>query len=170
MFTPAAFLEYAKYCGFATIAIAVFMVVALLLNWGFRYRLVGVTGFFIVLTVGLFGLSLGLSPHASYPGAVRYSLIYDNGNDRAVVAVAPNKMTPEAAEATLRQAANDLYSFGRVGESDGNLHVRMRAITHPQPGVSEPVYLGEATRNLSNRDTQELKIVVDRQSLSKLQG
>jgi hypothetical protein len=46
----------------------------------------------------------------------------------------------------------------------------MRAITHPQPGVSEPVYVGEATRNLSNRDSQELKIVVDQQSLAKLRG
>jgi hypothetical protein len=50
------------------------------------------------------------------------------------------------------------------------MHVRMRSIVHPQAGVSEPVYLGEAVRNLSNRDSQELEIVVDRKNLSKLQG
>jgi Protein of function (DUF2518) len=170
MLTPASFLEYSKYGGIATIALVVLTILGLLFQWGFRFRLVGITGFMAVLTVGLFGLSLGLSPRASFPGAVRYSLIYDNGNSQAVVAVANRSMTVEAAEATLRQAAQDLYSFGRVGESDGNMHVRMRSIVHPQAGVSEPVYLGEAVRNLSNRDSQELEIVVDRKNLSKLQG
>jgi Protein of function (DUF2518) len=170
MLTPASFLEYSKYGGIATIALVVLTILGLLFQWGFRFRLVGITGFMMVLTVGLFGLSLGLSPRASFPGAVRYSLIYDNGNSQAVVAVANRSMTVEAAEATLRQAAQDLYSFGRVGEGDGNMHVRMRSIVHPQAGVSEPVYLGEAVRNLSNRDSQELEIVVDRKNLSKLQG
>jgi hypothetical protein len=170
MLTPASFLEYSKYGGIATIVLVVLTILGLLFQWGFRFRLVGITGFMAVLTVGLFGLSLGLSPRASFPGAVRYSLIYDNGNSQAVVAVANRSMTVEAAEATLRQAAQDLYSFGRVGEGDGNMHVRMRSIIHPQAGVSEPVYLGEAVRNLSNRDSQELEIVVDRKNLSKLQG
>jgi Protein of function (DUF2518) len=170
MLTPASFLEYSKYGGIATIALVVLTILGLLFQWGFRFRLVGITGFMAVLTVGLFGLSLGLSPRASFPGAVRYSLIYDNGNSQAVVAVANRSMTVEAAEATLRQAAQDLYSFGRVGEGDGNMHIRMRSIIHPQAGVSEPVYLGEAVRNLSNRDSQELEIVVDRKNLSKLQG
>jgi hypothetical protein len=170
MFTPASFLEYSKYGGIATVALAVLTVLGLWLQWGFRFRLVGVTGFLGVLTVGLFGLSLGLSPHQSFPGAVRYSLIYDNGNSQAVVSVADQPMTVAAAEATLRQAAQDLYSFGRVGEGDGNMHVRMRSIIHPQPGVSEPVYLGEAVRNLSNRDGMELKIVVNPQSLAKLRS
>jgi hypothetical protein len=170
MLTPASFLEYSKYGGIAIIALVVLTILGLLFQWGFRFRLVGITGFMMVLTVGLFGLSLGLSPRASFPGAVRYSLIYDNGNSQAVVAVANRSMTVEAAEATLRQAAQDLYSFGRVGEGDGNMHVRMRSIVHPQAGVSEPVYLGEAVRNLSNRDSQELEIVVDQKNLSKLQG
>jgi hypothetical protein len=170
MLTPASFLEYSKYGGIATIVLVVLTILGLLFQWGFRFRLVGITGFMMVLTVGLFGLSLGLSPRASFPGAVRYSLIYDNGNSQAVVAVANRAMTVEAAEATLRQAAQDLYSFGRVGEGDGNMHIRMRSIVHPAAGVSEPVYLGEAVRNLSNRDSQELEIVVDRKNLSKLQG
>lgn len=170
MLTPASFLEYSKYGGIATIALVVLTILGLLFQWGFRFRLVGITGFMMVLTVGLFGLSLGLSPRVSFPGAVRYSLIYDNGNSQAVVAVANRSMTVASAEATLRQAAQDLYSFGRVGEGDGNMHIRMRSIVHPQVGVSEPVYLGEAIRNLSNRESLELEIVVDRQNLSKLQG
>jgi Protein of function (DUF2518) len=170
MFAPASFLEYAKYSAITTVVLAVLTGLGLFLQWGFRFRLVGVTGFLGVLTVGLFGLSLGFSPHQSFPGAVRYSTIYDNGNSQAVVSVPERSMTVAAAEATLRQAAQDLYSFGRVGETDGNLHVRLRSMTHPAPGVSEPVYLGEAIRNLSNRDGQELRIVVDAKNLAKLQG
>jgi hypothetical protein len=32
------------------------------------------------------------------------------------------------------------------------MHIWMRSILHPQPGVSEPIYLGEAKRNLTTRD------------------
>jgi hypothetical protein len=169
MFTPESLLEYAKYSGIATITLALLTVLGLVLAWGFKFRLVGITGFMVVLTVGLFGLSLGLSPRIAFPGAVRYSVIYDNGNSQAVVAVANNKkLTHAAVEATLQQAAQDLYSFGRVGESDGNMHIRLRSINHPQPGVSEPLYLGEATRNLTSRDGAQLQIVVNDQNLAKL--
>lgn len=170
MFTPASFLEYAKYSGGATVALALLTILGLVLNWGFRYRLVGVTGFLVVLTVGLFGLSLGFAPRTSFPGAVRYSLIYDNGNDRAVVAVAPEGLTATAAEATLRQAASDLYSFGRSGSRDGRLHVRLRAIVHPQGGVSEPLYVGEATRNLTLRADDSIQVQLDQGALAKLPG
>jgi Protein of function (DUF2518) len=171
MFTPESLLEYAKYSGIATVLLAGMTVLGLILAWGFKFRLVGITGFMTVLTVGLFGLSLGLAPRIAYPGAVRYSVIYDNGNSQAVVAVANSrKLTHGAIEATLQQAAQDLYSFGRVGETDGSMHIRLRSINHPQPGVSEPIYLGEATRNLTSRDGAQLQIVVNDQNLAKLSG
>lgn len=168
MFTPESILEYSKYSGIATIAVALLMVAGLTLQWGFRFRLVGVTGFMIVLTVGLFGLSLGLAPRISYPGAVRYSLTYDSGNSQAVVAVDHTKLTAAQAEATLRQAAQDLYSYGRSGEADGTVHIRLRTIIHPQPGVSEPLYLGEAVRQLASRNQAQLDIIVDSKNLAKL--
>jgi hypothetical protein len=170
MFSPQSFLEYAKYSGIATLALAVLTVLALVLAWGFKFRLVGITGFMIVMTVGLFGLSFGLSPRAAFPGAVRYAVIYDNSTNQAVIAVANRKLTTEAAEATLKQAATDLYSFGRVGDADGNMHIRMRSILHPQPGVSEPLYLGEAKRNLTSRDGAQLEVVVNEKNLAKLAG
>jgi hypothetical protein len=169
MFTPESLLEYAKYSGIATVALALLTVLGLVLAWGFKFRLVGVTGFMMVLTVGLFGLSLGFSPRVAFPGALRYSVIYDNGNSQAVVAVANDRnLTHTAVEATLQQAAQDLYSFGRVGEADGNMHIRLRSLNHPQPGVSEPLYLGEATRNLTSRDGAQLQIVIDDRNLAKL--
>jgi Protein of function (DUF2518) len=167
MFTPESILEYGKYSAIATLAIAVLMMIGLVAKWGFRFRLVGITGFMIVLTVGFFGLGWGLAPRAAFPGASRYSLIYDNGNSRAVIAVADAHLTYEQTEATLRQAANDLYSNGRVGD-DGKMHIRLRTIAHPQPGVSEPLYLGEIVRDLTSTDHAQLDIKIDRQNLAKL--
>ena len=48
------------------------------------------------------------------------------------------------------------------------MHVRLRTIAHPQPGVSEPLYLGEVTRDLTSRDHADLEVVIDRQQLAKL--
>ncbi len=168
MFTPESILEYGKYSGIATVAIAVLMIIGLVAKWGFRFRLVGITGFMMVLTVGLFGLGLGLAPRLAFPGAARYALIYDNGNSQAVISVADAHLTYEQAEATLRQAAQDLYSYGRVGETDHSMHIRLRTIAHPQPGVSEPLFLGEVARDLTSRDNAKLDIKIDRQNLAKL--
>ncbi len=168
MFTPESILEYGKYSGLATIAIAVLMVVGLAAKWGFRFRLVGVTGFMIVLTVGLFGLGWGLAPRAAFPGASRYAMIYDNGNSQVVIAVPDAHLTYEQTEATLRQAANDLYSYGRGGAADGKMHIRLRTIAHPEIGVSTPLYLGEVARDLTSRDHANLEIKIDRQQLAKL--
>jgi Protein of function (DUF2518) len=168
MFTPESILEYGKYSGIATVIVAVLMIVALIAKWGWRFRLVGITGFMMVLTVGLFGLSLGLAPRIAFPGASHYSVIYDNGNNQAVIAVADAHLTYEQTEATLRQAAQDLYSYGRVGDTDRSMHIRLRTIAHPQAGVSEPLYLGEVARDLSSRKDAQLDIKIDRQNLAKL--
>jgi Protein of function (DUF2518) len=168
MFTPESILEYGKYSAIATIAMALLMIIGLVAKWGFRFRLVGVTGFLMVLTVGLFGLGLGFAPRSALPGASRYSLIYDNGNSQVVIAVPDAHLTYEQTEATLRQAANDLYSYGRGGGTDGKMHVRLRTIAHPQPGLSEPLYLGEIARTLTNRSQPKFDIKIDRQQLAKL--
>jgi hypothetical protein len=147
MFTTAAFAVYCKWSAIATVAFGVFAVLAFIFKQGFKYRLVGVTGFMGVLTGGLFALSLVPLIHTAIPGAQRYSLIYDNGNDIAAITVkAP--ITETALDATLRQAAVDLFSYGRAGGEDGTLSIRARTNIHPQPGISQPVLLGEAIRDL----------------------
>jgi hypothetical protein len=48
------------------------------------------------------------------------------------------------------------------------MHIRLRTIAHPQPGVSEPLYLGEVVRDLTSPDHAQLDIKIDRQNLAKL--
>jgi hypothetical protein len=162
------FTTYTQWLGIFTLVCFVITIVAFILKWGFRFRLVGVTSFMGVLTIGVFALGLGLFTRTVVPGAVRFSLAYDNGATQAVITV-PAQITQSQLDATLRQASNDLFSFGRnsIG-SDNQLTVRARALLHPEPGNTIPVYLGQAKRSLFNRD-EEAKIEIFSEQLAKLE-
>ena len=58
--TSLGFSTYTQWSILATIFFFLLAVVAFIFKWGIRFRLVGITGFMIVLTVGLFGLGLVL--------------------------------------------------------------------------------------------------------------
>ena len=167
MISTAEFFKYFQWSGIATLAFAALTILALVLQWSFKYRLVGATGFMGVLTVGLFGLGLVPIVHTNVPGALHYSLIYDNGSDRATIAVA-TPISEAGLDATLRQAAADLYSYGRSGSIDRQLKVRARTVIHPQPGISEPLVLGEVIRSLGGGEDSELNIRIDRGNLAKV--
>ena len=159
---------YAKWSGIATLVCLVVAIISFVVGWNFRFRLVGVTSFMTVLTLGIFALGLGLFPHTEIPGAARYVLVYDNGANQAVIAVSPN-IEKSAIEPTLIQAASDLYSYGRTGTGcNSQFTVKLRTVLHPQEGVSQPLFLGEAKRSLINRDKEDIKIEVFEQNLAKL--
>ena len=160
MLTTADFLQYAQWSGIATIAFAVLAVLAFILKWGIRFRLVGTTGFMIVLTAGLFSLSLVPLSRTVIPGAAKYTLVYDNGSTQTVIATSP-QISPEQLEATLLQAASNLYSYGRLGtRGDNQLTIRARTVIHPEPGVSVPLYLGQIKRTLANREDSNMELQV----------
>jgi Protein of function (DUF2518) len=158
MFSTEEFLQYTEWSGIATLIFAVLAILGFVLKWGVRFRLVGATGFMLVLTAGLFSLSLVPISRTVIPGAVKYSLVYDNGSTNTVIAVSP-QITPSELEATLRQAAGNLYSYGRLGQrEDNDLTVRARTIIHPEPGLSIPLYLGQVRRSLTNRQDSQMAI------------
>jgi Protein of function (DUF2518) len=168
MLTQAEFLQYAQWSGIATLLFAALTLLGFVLKWGIRFRLVGASGFMLVLTAGLLALTLAPAGRTTIPGAVRYSLIYDNGGAKTVITVLP-EITPTALEATLRQAAGDLYSYGRLGmQGNNNLTIRARTIIHPEPGVSTPLYLGKVTRSLASRDDSEMAIEIYQDKLAQL--
>lgn len=159
---------YAKWSGIATIVCLVIAIISFVIGWSFRFRLVGVTSFMGVVTLGTFALGLGLFPHTEIPGAARYSLIYDNGANQAVIAVSPN-IEKSAIKPTLIQAANDLYSYGRSGTSgNSQFTVKLRTVLHPKEGISVPLFLGEAKRSLINRDGEDITIKVFEKNLAQL--
>ena len=162
------FFTYAKWSGIATIVCLIVAIVSFVAGWSFRFRLVGVTGFMGVLTAGIFALGLSLFPHAAIPGAERYVLIYDTGANQAVVAVSP-EIEESAIEPTLIQAVTDLYSYGRTGVGGNNqFTVKLRTVLHPQEGVSQPLFLGEAKRMLIDRSNENIEIELFAQNIQQL--
>lgn len=167
MLTTADFMVGAKWAGILTVACAALTMLGFFLQWGIRFRLVGITGFLGVVTGGLFALGLVPFTHPAIPGAIRYSRIYDNGATQVVIAVPP-QITESVLDATLRQAASDLFSYGRLGQAQNQLSIRARTIIHPQPGVSQPLFLGEIRSSLANRNDEHLDIKIYEENFAKL--
>ncbi len=167
MFEPAQLLMDAQWSGILTIVVAVLAVLGFVLKWGFRFRLVGITGFMAVLTAGIFALSLAIYTRPNVPGALHYSRIFDKASSQVVIVVAPTVTEPQV-EATLRQAAIDLYSPGRMSQGEPLLTIRLRTNVHPEPGVSEPLYLGEIQRSLAVREDPDATVKLYRQNFARL--
>lgn len=159
------FIILAKWAGITAIVSAALTVIAFVFKWGLRFRLVGATGFMIVLTAGL--ITLGLVPFTRtvIPGAIRYTVVFDTGATQSVIAVPPT-ITDDQLDATLRQAASDLYSPGRVGRGGNQLIIRARTIVHPNSTSSQPIYVAEVKRSLSERDDLDLDISIDEKKLA----
>lgn len=168
MLTTADFLLASKWAGILTLVFGAIAILTFVFKAGIRFRMIGVTGFMLVLTGGLFALGLGFSTRVQIPGAVPYTLVYDNGASQAAIAV-PADISEAALEATLHQAAINLSSFGRSGEGNQQeLSVRARTILHPEPGVSQLLYLGQAKQPLSAGKTDFVTVEIDRQSFKQL--
>jgi Protein of function (DUF2518) len=167
--TTTDFLNASGWVGITTLALAAITALGFLLKWGIRFRLVGITGFLGVLTGGLFALGLVPFTRTLIPGAVRYSLVFDNGGTQTVIAVPPTIST-EALEATMQQAASDLFSYGRLGRQNDKLTIRVRTNLHPEAGVTKPLYLGQVERSLASRTDNAMQIKLNPESLAQLPG
>jgi Protein of function (DUF2518) len=165
--SPENFLTYTQWCAWAMLACGVAAGLGFVFKWGFRFRLVGITSFMGVLTVGLFALTLMPLSQTVVPGAGKYSLVYDTGAANVVIAVPPT-LTRASLEATLKQAAGNLFSTGRAGQGNTQLLIRARTVIHPEAGVSVPLYLGQIQRSLSQRDDSEMVITVFEENLARL--
>ena len=135
-----------KWLGIASGVLAVLMVVGLLARWGIRFRLVGITSFTTLLAISCAAFAISYSPRLSIEGAVSVPVVFDNGAD-LVVAAAPADLAPEAFAPTVQQVASNLRGSGR-NTSDGLVTVRLRRVEPAGEGVSRPVVLAEAQRDL----------------------
>jgi dolichyl-phosphate-mannose--protein O-mannosyl transferase len=166
MLTTASFLILAKWAGILTIALTLLTIIAFIFKWGLKFRLVGASSFMVVLTVGLFVFSVIPLTRTLVPGSVHYSLVYDNGASQTVISLPPT-VTDAELEATLKQAAADLYSYGRGGGSS-QLSIRARTVIHPESGISVPLLLGDVKRSLADRTDEEMDIKIYPENLAKL--
>lgn len=140
--TPAEFLVATQWAALGTVALVAIAGLGFALRWGIRFRLVGAAGFAAVLTVGFLGLSFEPFTQTVIEGALPYATVYDSGASQIVIAV-PNTITPEALDATLRQAASNLFKPYRLGLPGQAPTLRARTIIHEANGVSRLQYLGQ---------------------------
>jgi hypothetical protein len=140
-------LTAGQWLGAASGLLAATTVVGYLSRWGIRFRLVGVTSFTALLAVSCLAFAVSYTPRVQLEGAVSVPVVFDNGGD-LVVAAAPADLPQEAAAPTVRQVAENLRGSGR-SSADGLVHVRLRRVETVAPGLSKPVVLAQATRNLS---------------------
>jgi hypothetical protein len=168
MLTTADFFKATQWSGILTLAFAILAGLAFLFKWGIRFRLVGITGFMAVLTGGLFGLSIVPITRTQIAGAVQYTTVFDSGSSQVVIRVSP-KITESELEATLRQAASNLFSPGRFSQAgEKQLTIRARTIIHPKTGVSQPLFLGEVKRSLYKRDDENMIVEVFKDKFAQL--
>lgn len=150
---------------------AVVLLLATIILWvrqsKWRFAFVGYSAFTIVLTAGLWALSLGPIVRTSIPGAARYTVVYDRGSDRASIAVSQD-ITPEQLELTLLQASSNLYSSGRYSTDTNTLTIRARAVLHPEEGVTEALELGRITRSLGRREDPEQQVTLNDEAFDRL--
>jgi Protein of function (DUF2518) len=162
------FALIAQYMGILVLVCALITGIAFARMLGWRFRMVGVTSFAVVLTIGLFTLSLNPVTRESVPGAVHFSLVYDRMGPQAVIAVPPD-ITAEQLEATLKQAASNLFSPGRNGQGrTAEFTIRARTVLHPREGVSQPLYIGQVTRSLRRRDDPNIRVEIFRDKLASI--
>lgn len=145
--------------GGLSLLLALIAIVAWIRGWGIRFAMVGYTAFAVVLTVGSFALTLGPIMQTSIPGAARYTTVYDQGANQAVIAVAPT-ITPDTLELTLQQAARNLVSSGRFSTGSPLFTLRARTVIHVDDITSRPLYLGQLQQPLGRREDPDPDIEI----------
>ena len=165
--TTADFWLATQYFAYASLGMGLLTAIAFFFKWGFRFRLVGITGFMIVLMSGAFGLSFVPIVQTDIPGSVRFEVTYDNGLSQAVIAVAPTISETEL-DATLRQAASNLFSLGRAGGINEKFLIRARTVLHKESGLSVPLYLGDIRRSMAVREDEQMIVTLYPDALAQL--
>ncbi len=140
------------WLGWTGLGLAVITVGAFLFGWRQSFRLVGVTSFTLLLAVSCWAFAYSYTPGLKVEGALNPPVVFDNGDD-LVIAQAPQDFPKESIDPTLFQLAGSLKGGGRNGSI---VHIRLRQVLPAGDGISQPVIIGEVTRNIKEKITTSL--------------
>jgi len=139
-------LTAGEWLGVASAALLLLTLVAFVVRWGIRFRLVGVTSFTVLLSLSCLAFAVSYTPRQLVDGAVSVPVVFDNGTD-LVVAAAPADLDPAAFGPSVQQVALNLRGSGRGTQL---VEVRLRRVESIAPGTDTPVVLATAIRNLAD--------------------
>ena len=139
-------LTAGEWLGVASAALLLLTLVAFVVRWGIRFRLVGVTSFTVLLSLSCLAFAVSYTPRQLVDGAVSVPVVFDNGTD-LVVAAAPADLDPAAFGPSVQQVALNLRGSGRGTQL---VEVCLRRVESIAPGTDTPVVLATAIRNLAD--------------------
>ncbi|MFU8885775.1 MAG: DUF2518 family protein [Cyanobacteriota bacterium] len=147
MSTDPILLVAGEWLGAASGLLALATITGFVRRWGVRFRLVGITSFTALLAISCLAFAVSYRPRVVVEGAVGVPLVFDNGGD-LVVAATQTDLAAAVAAPSVEQVARNLRGNGRQTE-DAMVRVRLRRVETLEPGLSRPVILAEARRNLA---------------------
>jgi hypothetical protein len=139
-------LTAGEWLGAASAVLLVLTVVAFLVRWGIRFRLVGITSFTVLLSLSCLAFAVSYTPRQTVEGAISVPVVFDNGSD-LVVAAAPADMPLETFLPSVEQVAINLRGSGRGTQT---VEVRLRRVESTADGTDTPIVLATAIRNLAD--------------------
>ena len=139
-------LTAGEWLGVASAVLLLLTVVAFLVRWGIRFRLVGITSFTVLLSLSCLAFAVSYTPRQLVEGAISVPVVFDNGSD-LVIAAAPAQMAPEAYGPSVQQVALNLRGSGRGTQ---RVEVRLRRVEPKGDGSDVPVVRATAIRNLDD--------------------
>jgi hypothetical protein len=139
-------LTAGEWLGVASAVLLLLTVVAFVVRWGIRFRMVGITSFTVLLSLSCLAFAVSYTPRQQVEGAISVPVVFDNGSD-LVVAAAPAQMEPQAYAPSVQQVALNLRGSGRGTQM---VEVRLRRVEPKGEGSDVPVVLATAIRNLDD--------------------
>ncbi|MEN9768227.1 MAG: DUF2518 family protein [Vulcanococcus sp.] len=143
-------LTAGEWLGIAGGGLLVLTLVAFVAGWGFRFRLVGVTSFTVLLSLSCLAFAVSYAPRVSIEGAISVPVVFDNGSD-LVVAAAPADLPAASYAPTVEQVARNLRGSGRKAPVT---EVRLRRVEAQGGGSDRPVILAKAQRSWADGSVQ----------------
>ena len=133
-----------KIFGFLGIFLLCIAVIAFIFNFGFKFRITGATIFSLLLSLSSWAFIQSYSEKVTIEGSKYLPIVYDNGFD-LVIAKAENDFPEESIKPTLEQLSENLRKGSRSG---ANVKIKIRKLEKISDGVSKPVIIGEAQKNI----------------------
>ena len=133
-----------KIFGFLGLLLSCFTLIAFILNFGFKFRIIGATIFSLLLSLSSWAFIQSYTEKVVIEDAKYIPIVYDNGFD-LIIAKADDDFPEESIEPTLEQLSENLRKGSRSG---ANVKIKIRKLEKISDGVSKPVVIGEVQKNV----------------------
>ena len=133
-----------KIFGFLGLFLFIFTVAAFILNFNFKFRIIGATIFSLLLSLSSLAFIQSYTEKIVIEDSKYIPIVYDNGFD-LIIAKADNDFPEESIEPTLEQLSKNLRKGSRSG---ANVKIKIRKLEKISDGVSKPVVIGEVQKNV----------------------